>query len=184
MEIKGPDDLFPMLDGPAIPWPLAEKLYDLYSQAYGHDQSLERIAERGGFGWSEVPQFQEVINRRSQRSRSVWQTTRDDDLKRERHVPHSFWHLCQEVASWGDRMFPDSTTVSVGLHLKKEIKELLEADNPDDEALELADVLMLIIHYAHKRRIDILLNCWNKFEIVKRREWVLQSDGTHEHKRS
>jgi hypothetical protein len=34
----------------SIPWELAEILYP----AYGHDQSLERLAERGGFGWREL----------------------------------------------------------------------------------------------------------------------------------
>lgn len=34
----------------SIPWGLAEILYP----AYGHDQSLERLAERGGFGRSEL----------------------------------------------------------------------------------------------------------------------------------
>lgn len=46
---------FPMLDGPSIPWSLAETIYAKYSERYGDGQSLERIAERGGFGWSEVP---------------------------------------------------------------------------------------------------------------------------------
>lgn len=45
---------FPMQDGPDITWGTAEKIYGLY-QALGHKtQSLERIAERGGFGWHEV----------------------------------------------------------------------------------------------------------------------------------
>lgn len=34
----------------AIPWGLAEMLYP----AYGHDQTLERLAERGGFGRGEI----------------------------------------------------------------------------------------------------------------------------------
>lgn len=34
----------------AIPWGLAERLYP----AYGHDQTLERLAERGGFSRGEL----------------------------------------------------------------------------------------------------------------------------------
>lgn len=45
---------FPMQDGPDIDWITAEKIYAVYSGLYGTDQSLERIAERGGFGWKEV----------------------------------------------------------------------------------------------------------------------------------
>ncbi|KKL16599.1 hypothetical protein LCGC14_2493940 [marine sediment metagenome] len=37
-----------------IPWKLAEVVYAGYSQRYGTDQSLERIAERGGFGILEI----------------------------------------------------------------------------------------------------------------------------------
>ena len=45
---------FPMQDGPDIDWTTAEKVYKIYSELYGTDQSLERLAERGGFGWEEV----------------------------------------------------------------------------------------------------------------------------------
>ena len=37
-----------------IPWTLAEVVYEGYSQRYGTDQSLERLAERGGFGIIEI----------------------------------------------------------------------------------------------------------------------------------
>lgn len=46
--------LFPMSGGPPIPWSTAEIIYRAYSRLYGTSQSLERLAERGGFGWSEV----------------------------------------------------------------------------------------------------------------------------------
>lgn len=45
---------FPMLDGPPIPWSLAEVIYAGYAVAHGREQSLERIADRRGFGWAEV----------------------------------------------------------------------------------------------------------------------------------
>jgi len=37
-----------------IPWWLAEEAYTWYSKRYGTDQSLERLAERGGFGREEL----------------------------------------------------------------------------------------------------------------------------------
>ena len=43
---------FPMQDGPPIPWFLAEVIY---RHLYGTGgQTLERLGERGGFGWAEV----------------------------------------------------------------------------------------------------------------------------------
>ena len=48
---------FPMLDGPTIDWDTAREIYRVYSCLYGTDQSLERLSERGGFGWGEVGLF-------------------------------------------------------------------------------------------------------------------------------
>ena len=40
-----------------IPWWLAEIAYKYYSGLYGKEQSLERLAERGGFGRLEIVRF-------------------------------------------------------------------------------------------------------------------------------
>jgi len=45
---------FNMTNGPSIPWSLAEALYAGYSARHGTSQSLERLHERGGFGWEEI----------------------------------------------------------------------------------------------------------------------------------
>ena len=37
-----------------IPWAVAERAYAAYSARYGNDQTLERMAERGGFGCGEM----------------------------------------------------------------------------------------------------------------------------------
>ena len=37
-----------------VPWWLAEVAYESYSKSFGAAQSLERIAERGGFGRAEL----------------------------------------------------------------------------------------------------------------------------------
>jgi hypothetical protein len=36
-----------------IPWEAARMAYAAYTKRYGHDQSLERLAQRGGFGRDE-----------------------------------------------------------------------------------------------------------------------------------
>ena len=49
------EKLFPMQDGPPVTWVIAEMIYELYSAIYPPpNQSLERLGERGGFGWAEV----------------------------------------------------------------------------------------------------------------------------------
>jgi len=38
----------------SIPWWLAEEAYAYYSKRFGTSQTLERLAERGGFGREEL----------------------------------------------------------------------------------------------------------------------------------
>jgi hypothetical protein len=40
-----------------IPWSVAEKAYGVYALRFGKDQSIERLAERQGFSWSEMDMF-------------------------------------------------------------------------------------------------------------------------------
>lgn len=37
-----------------IPWWLAQEAYEYYVSQYGNSQTLERLAERGGFGREEL----------------------------------------------------------------------------------------------------------------------------------
>ena len=37
-----------------VPWGIAEEAYKTYASLYGKEQSLETLAARGGFGWSEL----------------------------------------------------------------------------------------------------------------------------------
>ena len=41
----------------SIPWWLAEKAYEVYSNQFGTTQSLQRLADRGGFGRYELTQL-------------------------------------------------------------------------------------------------------------------------------
>ena len=41
----------------SIPWSVAERAYGAYASMYGRGQSLERLAERGGFGVEEMDQL-------------------------------------------------------------------------------------------------------------------------------
>lgn len=41
----------------SIPWFIADLAYSVYSASYGREQSLERLAERGGFGPEEMDEF-------------------------------------------------------------------------------------------------------------------------------
>ncbi len=50
-----PTKLFPIIDsGESIKWAHAEQVYAEYREQFSNDQTLERLAERGGFGVSEA----------------------------------------------------------------------------------------------------------------------------------
>ena len=55
---------FPMQGGPAIPWSLGKVIWAGYNAMYP-GQSMERIAERHGFGWAEVEVFWNDMRGRS-----------------------------------------------------------------------------------------------------------------------
>ena len=40
-----------------VPWSVAEVAYEAYTARYGHRQSIERMAERGGFYHDEMDEF-------------------------------------------------------------------------------------------------------------------------------
>lgn len=55
---------FPMQDGPSIPWSMAQRIYFVYADLFGEQQSLETLAKRGGFGWAEIPVLRQEYYRK------------------------------------------------------------------------------------------------------------------------
>lgn len=52
------DRRFPLLGGRgSIPWSIAEEAYAEYARLYGSTQSLERLAQRGGFAPEELDEL-------------------------------------------------------------------------------------------------------------------------------
>ena len=49
-----PTKTFPLQKDKDLPWVIAEEAYKEYKKRYGSQQSLERLAERGGFGQAEI----------------------------------------------------------------------------------------------------------------------------------
>lgn len=64
-----------------IPWSVAEIAYGAYSREHGTGQSLEQLAERGGFGWCEMddlyPKWREEVSTINQCRRETASAIRD-----------------------------------------------------------------------------------------------------------
>ena len=84
--------------------------------------------------------------------------------------------LRKAVCRWADQTFP-TDRFSLGpkaLHLREEVDELrhaLEHDNPFSISEELADIVIIAMHIAHCRDINLYKAVCDKFEIVKQRSW-------------
>lgn len=66
--------MFPMQTGPQIPWALAEEIYRVYVALFDTRQSLERLAERGGFGWAEVEAMAVMYKRKFGKLPEGWRS--------------------------------------------------------------------------------------------------------------
>ena len=56
-EDSGERKEFPVIRWGNVPWDMGQRAYEGYSGEYGSSQSIERIAERGGFHPNEMDQF-------------------------------------------------------------------------------------------------------------------------------
>lgn len=84
------------------------------------------------------------------------------------------------IGEWGDRTFKKSSVRSVLKHFEKEVKELLGSRKP----VEAADCVMLLIHFAHKKKFSLYDEIVKKFEINQKRKWGKpDKDGVVEHVR-
>lgn len=83
-------------------------------------------------------------------------------------MPAVLRDLQSEVGSWADETFPHSTPETIVFHLRDEVDSEL---TPEAEPEEAADVLLLLLHYAHKRDFDLISAAQEKFEVNRSRHW-------------
>ena len=93
------------------------------------------------------------------------------------------WEILQvEVSDWAASVFGDSTLHARMEHIRRETYEIEESP---DEPLEWADVMLIFLHAMHRQGMsmdDLLSACWEKFHIVRRRDWAKPDEhGVVEH---
>lgn len=74
-----------------------------------------------------------------------------------------------EVVEWGRQAFPVSTDLTKTRHLLKEAQELDEHPN---DAMEMADVLMILAHLAASKNVDLAWAVARKLAVCRTREWL------------
>jgi NTP pyrophosphatase (non-canonical NTP hydrolase) len=85
--------------------------------------------------------------------------------------------LQDEIGAWGDATFPKSTDQTVLAHFAEEANEFLAAasampHNPQyDETEEAADVLRLLLHFAHKTGFSLSDAAERKMVKNRERTW-------------
>jgi NTP pyrophosphatase (non-canonical NTP hydrolase) len=87
-----------------------------------------------------------------------------------------------EIGAWGDKTFPNSTIGSVCSHLAEEVGEFLDAylHGDDGQEEEAADVLLLLLHYAHKTGVSLYDVAERKMEVNRARTWKTEPEpGGH-----
>jgi|GEM_PF-5757451 len=78
--------------------------------------------------------------------------------------------LQARVTSWADKVYPNRTTEVAFAKMVGEVAEILA--DPSD-ALEWADVLILLVDAAHLRGIDIIKAAHEKMNINEARTWSI-----------
>jgi hypothetical protein len=82
------------------------------------------------------------------------------------------------VGLWADRVMTESTNASICKHLQKEAKELTASYEPE----EAADCFLILLHFAHRNKFDLLVKGKEKHEVNKRRKWGKpDKEGVVEH---
>ncbi len=92
--------------------------------------------------------------------------------------------LQRRVGEWGKQTFPHSTKGSIIAHLKREVEELEAATNSRQDREECADVLLLLLHLAHRFGFSLQAEAERKFAECLTRQWEKPDrEGVSEHKR-
>jgi NTP pyrophosphatase (non-canonical NTP hydrolase) len=88
--------------------------------------------------------------------------------------------LANDIKSWADHAFPDRSDQSMFFKLYQEIGELADAEG-DNIGHELADVIIMLLDYGKRKRINIAQAVRSKLEINKSRKWEQGPNGTFRH---
>lgn len=85
--------------------------------------------------------------------------------------------LQRTVGEWGASVFSQATNDSILRHLRDEANELVSAASPDALAEEAADVLLLLLHLAHRNGFSLFDAAVVKHAVNTKRTWEADDNG-------
>lgn len=86
--------------------------------------------------------------------------------------------LQHEIGAWGDATFPQSNIDTVAEHLAEEVVEFFDdyRSGLDSQEEELADMFLLMLHFAHKSGFDMAEAAERKMAINRARKWNIKAE--------
>ena len=87
--------------------------------------------------------------------------------------------LAIDVFKWQKFQFPDKTKEGVLKHLKDEMQEFIDSEDPE----ELADVFIMMLAYFDINKLDLAHTTWQKLLVNFDRDWPEKpnADGVYPH---
>lgn len=86
--------------------------------------------------------------------------------------------LTEEVFGWAEATFPQRNDTSMYLKIYGEIAEMIESDG---DANEIADMFILLLDYAKRKKVDVTTAVQRKLNINRNRKWVTDKNGVNSH---
>jgi len=86
--------------------------------------------------------------------------------------------LTERVFEWAEATFPNRNDASMYLKMYGEIAEMIESDG---DANEIADMFILLLDYAKRKKVDVTTAVLRKLEINQARTWVTDKNGVNSH---
>lgn len=80
--------------------------------------------------------------------------------------------LQNAVGEWGDLTFPEATIDTILQHAQEELNELKGATTREERGKETADLVMLLMHLAHRDGFSIHTETATKFAVCQNRKWL------------
>ena len=86
--------------------------------------------------------------------------------------------LTEQVFDWAEVAFPNRNDASMYLKMYGEIAEMIESDG---DANEIADMFILLLDYAKRKKVDVTTAVLRKLSINRKRTWATDKNGVNSH---